>query len=166
MEKHSFYVIKDEFFDKFNDPYLKGNKEENRPHYYCFNDETPDLYWVIPMSSRIEKYRKIIETKIAQHKPCDILHICKMSSGKENVFLIQDMFPITQKYILRPYTIGSNTLSLVKESDIKSVEKKALRIKNLIESGKKYMPYQADALKIKKELLQELTSIRISPEDN
>jgi hypothetical protein len=158
MEKHSFYVIKDEFFERFNDPYLKGNKEENRPHYYCFNDSTSDLYWVIPMSSRVDKYRRIIENKSVQRKPCDILHICRLSSGKENVFLIQDMFPITQRYILRPYTIGNNTLSLVKESDIKAVEKKALRIKNLIENGKKLMPCQADVLRIKKELISELNA--------
>ena len=130
MEKHAFYIIKDEFFVRFNDPFLKGNKEENRPHYYCFQDNTEGIYWVIPMSSRVEKYKKIIVKKKEQNKPCDILHICRLSSGVENVFLIQDMFPVTENYILRPYTIGENILTLTKDKDIKVVEKKALRIKN------------------------------------
>ena len=33
-----FYMIKDKFFDDMEEPYLKGNKEGNRPHYYCFED--------------------------------------------------------------------------------------------------------------------------------
>lgn len=40
------------------------------------------------------------------------------------------MFPVTENYILRPYTIGENILTLTKDKDIKVVEKKALRIKN------------------------------------
>ena len=155
MEKHAFYIIKDEFFVRFNDPFLKGNKEENRPHYYCFQDNTEGIYWVIPMSSRVEKYKKIIVKKKEQNKPCDILHICRLSSGVENVFLIQDMFPVTENYILRPYTIGENTLTLTKDKDVKIVEKKALRIKNMIENGKRFIPYQVDAMKIKNELLSD-----------
>ena len=155
MEKHAFYIIKDEFFVRFNDPFLKGNKEENRPHYYCFQDNTEGIYWVIPMSSRVAKYKKIIVKKKEQNKPCDILHICRLSSGVENVFLIQDMFPVTENYILRPYTIGENILTLTKDKDVKIVEKKALRIKNMIENGKRFIPYQVDAMKIKNELLSD-----------
>lgn len=39
MKKSGFYVIKDKFFDDMNDTYLKGNKEGNRLHYYCFEDK-------------------------------------------------------------------------------------------------------------------------------
>ena len=38
MKKKGFYIIKDKFFKDMPDPYLKGNKAENRPHYYCFED--------------------------------------------------------------------------------------------------------------------------------
>ena len=38
MEKTGFYIIKDNFFNIFNDPFLKGNKQGNRPQYYCFED--------------------------------------------------------------------------------------------------------------------------------
>ena len=70
------------------DPYLKSNKEGNRPHYYCFKEDATGVYWMIPLSIRAEKYGKIIENKEKTGKPCDILH---------SVFLIQDMFPITMK---------------------------------------------------------------------
>lgn len=51
-----FYIIKDEFFHNMNDPYLKGNKTESRPHYYCFQDTTQGIYWMIPMSSKVKKH--------------------------------------------------------------------------------------------------------------
>ena len=38
MKKTGFYIIKDQFFEDMSDPYLKGNKSERRPHYYCFKD--------------------------------------------------------------------------------------------------------------------------------
>ena len=44
-----------------SDPYLKGNKAGNRPHYYCFEDTSTGIYWMIPLSSRIDKYRRIME---------------------------------------------------------------------------------------------------------
>ena len=95
MKKTGFYIIKDQFFIDAADPYLKGNKSENRPHYYCFEDSRDGIYWLIPLSSRVEKYRKIIENRITSWKPCDTLHISKLDNGRENVFLLQDMFPIT-----------------------------------------------------------------------
>ena len=39
MTERGFYVVSDKFFDDFPDPYLKGNKNELRPHYYCFIDK-------------------------------------------------------------------------------------------------------------------------------
>ena len=157
MHENTFYIIKDDFFKKFNDPYLKGNKTENRPHYFCFKDDAEGLFWVIPMSSRVEKYKRIMEQKELQHKPCDIVHVCKIVNGKESVFLIQDMFPITNEYILRPYTINNVELKLVRENDIKIIHQKAKRILNLIERGKQFLPCQVDTMKIKKELLSELS---------
>lgn len=38
MKKTGFYIIKDKFFEDMPDPYLKGNKAGNRPHYYCVVD--------------------------------------------------------------------------------------------------------------------------------
>ncbi len=47
MKKTGFYIIKDKFFDDMSEPYLKGNKEGNRPHYYCFEDTQTGIYWMI-----------------------------------------------------------------------------------------------------------------------
>ena len=42
MKKTGFYIIKDQFFEEMSDPYLKGNKAGNRPHYYCFDRDILD----------------------------------------------------------------------------------------------------------------------------
>lgn len=108
MKKTGFYIIKDSFFDDMDEPYLKGNKKGNRPHYYCFEDSASGLYWMIPLSSRIDKYKKIVENKKKAGKPCDIIHIVKLDDDRESAFLLQDMFPITDAYVEREYTIAGN----------------------------------------------------------
>jgi hypothetical protein len=54
MKKTGFYIIKDRFFEDMPDPYLKGNKAGNRPHYYCFEDKNTGIYWMIPFNLKFE----------------------------------------------------------------------------------------------------------------
>lgn len=146
MIERGFYIIKDTFFKDMNDPYLKGNKEANRPHYYCYKDKQIGLYWMIPLSSRINKYKNIIDKKIQNNKPCDILHIAKLDNNKESVFLIQDMFPINDNYIERKYTIANNHLILTSEHTAIEIEKKAKKVMNMLLKGIKFTPTQPDIL--------------------
>ena len=115
-----------------NEPYLKGNKEGNRPCYYCFEDSVTGLYWMIPLSSRIDKYKKIMDNKKKAGKPCDIIHIVKLDDDRESAFLIQDMFPITEEYIEREYTIPGHAKDFekafgVKRNDVGSYLKKVIQ---------------------------------------
>ena len=81
MKKSGFYIIKDTFFEDMKEPYLKGNKAGNRPHYYCFEDVKTGIYWMIPLSSQVAKYKGIIEKKKNIKKPCDILHIVTLDDN-------------------------------------------------------------------------------------
>lgn len=51
MKKAGFYISKDQFFEDMSDPYLKENKAGNRLHYYCFEDTSTEIYWMIPVCS-------------------------------------------------------------------------------------------------------------------
>ena len=73
MKKTGFYIIRDEFFKDMSDPYLKRNKGENRSHYYCFQDTDDGIYWMIPLSSQIEKYKKIMQKRENAGKTCDFM---------------------------------------------------------------------------------------------
>lgn len=155
MKERGFYILKDCFFEEFGDLNLKGNKKENRPHYYALCDNNTGLYWVVPMSSRIAKYRAIIEKREKEGKPCDTLHVCKLDNGGESVFLLQDMFPITEKYIRREYLVNGNPLRLTSDADARIVEKKARRVMNMIRRKIIFMPTQANVLYIEKQLQGE-----------
>ena len=152
MKRKGFYIIKDKFFEDMSDPYLKGNKAGNRPHYYCFEDRTTGIYWMISLSSRIDKYRDIVEKKIRAGKTCDIIHIAKLDDSRESAFLIQDMFPITEKYIEREYTIGSNHLMLTSEHTVNEIERKARKVMSMLKRGVKFTPTQPDVMEILKKL--------------
>ena len=99
---------------------------------------------MIPLSSRIEKYKKIMSKKIASGKPCDILHIIKLDNDKESVFLIQDMFPITEEYIEKTYTIANNHLTVTSEHSAIEIEKKAKKVMHMLKKGVKFTPTQPD----------------------
>ena len=135
MKANHFYVIKDEFFDKVNDPSLMLNKK-GRPCYYCIKEqlETDDIYWMIPLSSKIEKYKKIMNKRANENKKNDILHICTVRDDIRSVFLIQNIFPITSKYIKYEYKIYGKTL-ILEDNDIKTIEAKARKIIYLLKKG-------------------------------
>ena len=152
MRRKGFYIIKDKFFEDMSDPYLKGNKAGNRPHYYCFEDRTTGTYWMIPLSSRIDKYRDIVEKKVRAGKNCDIIHIAKLDDSRESAFLIQDMFPIKEKYIEREYTIGSNHLMLTSEHTVNEIERKARKVMSMLKRGVKFTPTQPDVMAILKKI--------------
>jgi len=129
---------------------LKNNKDGNRPFYYCIKESVDNktFYWMIPLSSRVEKYQEIITKKEAAHKPCDGLYICKLPNDKMSAFLIQDIFPITEAYIDREYTLGGNHLILPFDKDIAEIEKKAKHVIRLVRKGIKITPTSPDIVSI------------------
>ena len=99
---------------------------------------------MIPLSSRIDKYKQI--------KPCDILHIVKLDDSRESAFLIQDMFPIMEEYIEREYTIAGNHLMLTSEHAAREIEKKAKKVMGMLKHGIKFTPTQPDIMAILEKL--------------
>lgn len=57
-------------------------------------------------------------------------------------FLLQDMFPITDEYVEREYTIAGNHLMLTSEHVVDEIERKARRVVGLLRRGVKFTPTQ------------------------
>lgn len=97
------YHIKDEFFDRVNDKGLMINHENGRtrPTYFTIKDN--DILWFIPLSSKINKYKPIIEKKIKKYGRCSSIIIGRVLD-KEVTILIQNAFPTLEKYISHPHT--------------------------------------------------------------
>lgn len=154
IQENGFYIIDDQYFKDFEDPFLKRNDAENRPHYYCFKEEGTSMFWLIPLSFQVDKCKKEIEKKRQENKRCDYYYILKIA-GRESAFLISDMFPITEKYIKREYTLSNIPVKLLDKHHISEIGKRAKRIYNLIHRGIKLHDKQPDVLKIKAKLIAD-----------
>ena len=75
-----------------------------------------------------------------------------MDDSRESVFLIQDMFPITEEYIEREYTIAGNHLMLTSEHTAKEIEQKARKVMGMLKRGIKFTPTQPDVVAILEKL--------------
>ena len=126
-----FYFIKDDFFNNCLDCNLMLNKDNKngRPCHYCF--EYDNMFWMIPISSKIEKYKKIFNQKIKQRKNFDGIRF-GFVNGKERAFLIQNCFPVTAKYIDSQYMLNKNTLpakvSKTFSSELNGLIRKVIRL--------------------------------------
>ena len=103
-----------------------------------------------------------MEKKKKAGKPCDILHIVKLDDSRESAFLIQDMFPITEEYIEREYTIAGNHLMLTSEHTAREIEQRAKKIMGMLKRGIKFTPTQPDVMTILEKLKTRSLSNLIS----
>ena len=73
------YHIKDEYFDDVNDDSLMQNRErgKKRPTYFTIKDG--DILWFIPISSKVDKYQRIINNKIEKYGFCNTIIIRKIA---------------------------------------------------------------------------------------
>lgn len=96
----NFYYIKNDYFEKFKNCGLMENKSEDtdgkhgRPCYYCF--EQYGYYWMVPISSQIEKYQKLFNEKNKRYNGnFDGIRFGYVN-GQKRAFLIQNMCPIIE----------------------------------------------------------------------
>lgn len=104
------------------------------------------------MSSKIDKYKLIIEDKVRKYKKCDTIIIGNYR-GREHAFLIQNMFPITSKYIDHIDTVNGQALQVASETR-RLILDKVNKIFRLKENGINLIFPNVD--RIKKLLLEEL----------
>lgn len=145
MKQGTFFFIADEFFAKHDsNGRLMKNKEgaHNRPCFYAFPDrKEPNIYWCIPISSRIEKYEKIVENKLTKFgkgykaPKCNTIRFGEVL-GQKRAFLIQNMFPVTPRYISTVY-IDRNTQTpvTITPATEKDIVKNAREILKLVFRG-------------------------------
>lgn len=143
-------------FFKVQNPYLKINYENTkRPHYFAFKDYQTSLYWLVPCSSKVDKFERLIQKKKEQHKSTDAVQIIKIFDCK-TVLLFQDMFPVTEAYIDGQYVKGGQPVRISDPKLILELEKNAKKIMNMIHRGVHFTPTQPDANRIEQIMLSEL----------
>ena len=81
----------------------------SRPSYLAIKDA--DILWFIPLSTKIEKYRTIIEKKEKKYGTWKTILIKKIA-GREQAILIQNAFPTLEKYIQSRHTIDGKFIKI------------------------------------------------------
>lgn len=162
METGKFYFVKDKFYERFSDCGLLENKEvidgkqHNRPCCYAlkFAKEDADIYWMIPISSKIAKYEAQYQKSISKYGICDNISFGYVL-GKKCAFLPQNLFPVTEKYINNMY-IDKNTLLpiTVPANLMAELNKKARKKIRYNQQGKKFG--MSNIVKIYDELMKEI----------
>ena len=150
------YFVDDAFFEKVYDPYLKINYDNtSRPHYMAFFDTKTSLYWLVPCSSKVEKYEKIIERKQVNRKPTDSIKVVKIQ-GRKSVLLFQDMFPTSARYIKEQYIRGGQAVYIADPKPVAELEKTAKKIINILKRGVRFTPTQPNITFIQRLMREEL----------
>lgn len=130
------YHIKNEYFDKVEDKTLMRNHENGkaRPTYFCVKEEKNEILWFIPMSSKVEKYKRIRDEKIKKYGNCDTILI-KEFLGKDSVFLLQNMFPTIEKYVDHSHIVNEMETRVIYKIE-KEIKVKFDKLIRLTKQGK------------------------------
>jgi len=88
MDDGHFYFLHDNYFIDFPDPKLEKNKEtingefHNRPCFCAFAADSNQIFWLIPFSSKTEKFKAIYQRKIARYGKCDTILFGKVLGAR------------------------------------------------------------------------------------
>lgn len=105
MAQAQLYFLSDQYYLDFPDDKLMKNKDmidgvpHSRPCFFAFPDsKVPEIYWIVPISSKYEKFKQIEEKKIQKYGKCNTISFGTVL-GRRTAFLIQNMCPATEKYL-------------------------------------------------------------------
>jgi hypothetical protein len=128
-----------------------NGQSHGRPCFYSFCDKTNGLYWLIPISSQTQKFRQIYNQKLLKYGDVDTI-VFGYVMGDEKAFLIQNMFPITDKYIDCVYIDNKTQKPVIINTRLNNeLQHKANKVLNLQRKG--YRLIFPDVLAIESKLL-------------
>ncbi len=108
---------------------------------------------MVPCSSKVEKYERLINKKIEQNKPADAVRIVSVE-GRKTALLFQDMFPVREDYIDAQYVKNGHCVEISGERQKDSLAKTARKIRRMLKHGVRFTPTQPDIVRIEKIMLK------------
>ena len=153
-----FYHIKDNYFNKVcqNGLMINHDNGHSRPTYLSVKDG--ELLWFIPISSKVSKYKKILNTKISKYGKCNTILIRKIFD-EESAILIQNAFPVIEEYIDH-YHIRNGKPARISQKLEKEVITNFYETLKLKALGKNY--FFTDIDKLKEMMLVEINANKIT----
>lgn len=161
MPQAQLFFLSDQYYQDFPDDKLMQNKDiingtpHNRPCFFAFKDsKIADIYWIVPISSKYEKFKRIEQEKIKKYGHCNTIRF-GIVLGRNTAFLIQNMCPATSKY-LTAYIDKNNCPIRIDDRIAADVEKNARHVLAMAKRGAKVI--FPDIFKIYHELEQHIIS--------
>ncbi len=163
MRESQLYFLSDQYYIDFPDDKLMKNKDmidgvpHNRPCFFAFRDsKLSEIYWIIPISSKYEKFKRIEQEKIRKYGHCNTIRF-GMVLGRNTAFLIQNMCPATESY-LTAYIDKNNHPICIDDRIAADVEKNARDVLAIAKRGAKVI--FPDVFKIYQSLAQQIQGER------
>lgn len=154
LVQFGFYKLKDKYFKDYPSPQNRyvDNKSENRPYYLAYTDQN-GIIWLLPISSKVEKYKAKIAEDEKKYGECLTCYVIDYM-GDERAVLIGNMIPVTDEYIKGEFTIQRQHYVVQDAKSIKAIRKRCSRYLTLVRA-KKMRPC-VDILKTERILLNKL----------
>ena len=148
------YHIKDDYFKKVNDENIMSNHEyqKKRPTYFTIKDN--DILWFIPLSSKVDKYQKLLDKKIQKYGTCDSIIIAKIVEN-DSAILLQNAFPTLEKYIDHVHMVNGAPAKVGTDLQ-KEILLKFKKLMKLNDRGIKV--FFTDVDKLKQQMLDEINN--------
>ena len=160
MTDWQFCFLSDSYYKDFPDQNIMDNKEEvdgkiaYRPCFFAFRDTScGDIIWLVPISSQYEKYKAIYDKNIQKYGRCPFIRFGEVLN-KKAAFLIQNICPVTEKYIQEIYVDKNNVPIKIDNRVVQDVISNARATLSKVERGAKLI--FPDIASIKKVLLEDL----------
>lgn len=133
-----FYFLRSEYFEKFPSTNLMNNHSaetglHNRPYFIAFK-ENENVFWAVPISSKVRKFADMYARKVARHKRCDTIDFCDIL-GRKKAVLIQNMIPVSDEYVLNEYADPNDNPVQIAHKDNKRIVRKAKKVLELQRKG-------------------------------
>ena len=95
MIKGHFYFLEDTYYVDFPDDDIQKNHEiidgqiHDKPCFCAIEESETGIFWLVPISSKTDKYHDIANRKIQKYHKCDTILFGNVL-GHEKAFLIQN----------------------------------------------------------------------------
>ena len=144
MRAGEIYFLTDEYCDKYlqygvmNNKEVEDDTEHMRPCFYSLQDKNnSNIFWMVPISSKIKKYERVLKEKLKRYPMYDGLEFGYVR-GRKAAFLLQNMCPVLKKHVAELYVDSNNGLPVNVSKKVQDlIRKKAYKIISLTEKGYK-----------------------------
>lgn len=151
ISTYGLCIVSDQYFTDFPSIRHVSNKYEQRPYFLAIR-EGNGIIWLIPLSSQVEKYRAKIKADEEKHGDSLYQYIARVK-GKDNAFLIGNAIPVTDHYIVKPFTVNGVPFVIQDKTDIRKITSKLKRYLTLVDKG--IVKPAVDIMAIKSKLLEQ-----------